>query len=271
MKPDIDTGQLNAFVDGELELSRQLEFEQRLKQDDTVRARVDGLRQLREDIRTAADYHTVPVALRQRLSAMLSVSSSEPRALVGTSTGVSSGGPSGAAPLRRRWDWRPGVLLPSLVTAMVLAVSLLWWRAERETRLMEEVVASHVRSTLGQHLVDVASSDRHTVKPWLSSKLDFSPPVHDLHRPGSTVLGARVDYLDGRPVAALAYLQGPHVVNVFVWPTEAADSVAQLASRKGFQLAHWSRRGMTHWVISDVNAEEFASLVRALQITGGEP
>ena len=89
---------------------------------------------------------------------------------------------------------------------------------------MDEAVASHVRSTLGPHLVDVASSDHHTVKPFLSSKLGFSPPVYELQLPGSVFVGGRVDYLDGQPVAALVYRQGEHVVNAFVWPSGRATA-----------------------------------------------
>ncbi|MBC7483157.1 MAG: anti-sigma factor [Rhizobacter sp.] len=130
---------------------------------------------------------------------------------------------------------------------------------------MRDVVASHVRATLGQHLVDVASSDRHTVKPWLSARLGYSPPVAELPVPGSVFLGGRVEYLDGRPVAALVYRQGEHIVNAFVWPTNAADAPTGYGFARGFQTAHWSRAGMTHWVISDLNREAFGAIVRALE------
>ena len=134
---------------------------------------------------------------------------------------------------------------------------------------MDDVVASHVRSTLGQHLVDIASSEHHVVKPWLSSKLDFSPPVNELQIPGSVFLGGRVDYLDGHPVAALVYRQGEHVVNSFVWPDTGKDTKPDFSSQRGFQMAHWSQAGMAHWVISDVNREEFKVVVSAVQ-AGGE-
>jgi RNA polymerase sigma factor (sigma-70 family) len=150
-----------------------------------------------------------------------------------------------------------------------VAAPVAWQR----DRLLDDVVASHVRSTLGQHRVDVASSDHHTVKPWLSARLDFSPPVHELALPGSVLLGGRVDYLDGRPVAALVYRQGARIVNTFVWPGkrgEGRDGKAQFGSERGFQTAHWSQGGMTHWVISDVNRDEFRAVVRAVQLADGE-
>jgi anti-sigma factor RsiW len=151
------------------------------------------------------------------------------------------------------------------MAVLTIAVNLAWLHAAQDGRLLDDVVASHVRSTLGQHLVDVESSDHHTVKPWLSSKLDFSPPVAELGIPGSALLGGRVDYLDGHPVAALVYRQGQHVVNAFVWPTSGKDSEPRFAVERGFQTAHWSSAGMTHWVISDVNPQEFQSVVGALR------
>jgi anti-sigma factor RsiW len=124
-----------------------------------------------------------------------------------------------------------------------------------------------VRSTVGPHLVDVLSSDHHTVKPFLSSKLGFSPPVAELPLAGSVFVGGRVDYLDGRPVAALVYRQGDHVVNSFVWPDSASDSKPEFATERGYRIAHWLQGGMRHCVISDVNREEFQRLVEAVRTT----
>ena len=132
------------------------------------------------------------------------------------------------------------------MVVVAVSLNLVWLRSAQDERLLDDVVASHVRSTLGQHLVDVASSDHHTVKPWLSSKLDFSPPVNELPIPGSVFVGGRVDYLDGRPVAALVYRQGQHVVNAFVWPSSEKDSKPAFSRERGFQTAHWSSGGMTH-------------------------
>jgi anti-sigma factor RsiW len=151
------------------------------------------------------------------------------------------------------------------------AINFTWLRSSQDERLLDDVVASHVRSTLGEHLVDVASSDHHTVKPWLSSKLDFSPPVAELQLPGSAFLGGRVDYLGGRPVAALVYRQGPHVVSSFIWPATGKDSRPEFAEARGFQTAHWTHGGMHHWVISDVNRGEFDAVVAAIRATETSP
>jgi anti-sigma factor RsiW len=260
MTTPIEHRQLNAFVDGELDLQSQLEIESQLESDTVLRKQVDEMRQLRELVRENADYHAAPDALRRRVSAMMTASQHKPAAPAPARAGA-----IGEA-LQRWLGWRP--LAASLSFAAVLAVglNLVWLQSSRDERLSDDVVASHVRATLGQHLVDVASSDHHTVKPFLSSKLGFSPPVNELRIPGSQFLGGRVDYLDGRPVAALVYKQGEHVVNSFVWPSTAPESKPRFAVERGFLTAHWSHNGMNHWVISDVNREEFRAVVNAIEM-----
>jgi anti-sigma factor RsiW len=250
-----DTQMIDAFVDGELDLAGQLEIEERMRLDPATVQTVQGLRQLRETIREKADYHPVPAALRERISAGLGAAPTatrRPRASV-------------VSALQRWLAWRPMAGSFALAAAAVVALNLAWLHGAQDERVLDDVVASHVRATLGQHLVDVASSDHHTVKPWLSSKLDFSPPVSELQLPGSVFLGGRVDYLDGRPVAALVYRQGPHVVSSFVWPATGKDSKPEFSETRGFQTAHWTHGAMQHWVISDVNRGEFDAVVQAIR------
>jgi anti-sigma factor RsiW len=256
MTTKIEAQQINAFVDGELDLASQLEMEERMPLDVALREQVEGLRQLREAIREGADYHAAPAALRKRMAGLIAPERPAPAR------------PSAVAAAVQRWlGWRPMVASFGLVAVLAVTLNLASLLSSQNERLQDDVVASHVRSTLGQHLVDVASSDHHTVKPWLSSKLDFSPPVNELQIPGSVFLGGRVDYLDGHPVAALVYRQGEHVVNSFVWPSAAKDSKPDFSAARGFQTAHWSQGGMNHWVISDVNRAEFNAVVAAIQAT----
>ena len=260
MQTLMQTQQINAFVDGELDLAGELAMEERMRGDAELRAQVEALRQLRTAIREGADYHAAPAALRQGLAGLLPQAPSpapvRPSAL--------------AATVGRWFAWRPLAASFALVATLAVALNLAFLRPSQDDRLLDEVVASHVRSTLGQHLVDIASSEHHTVKPFLSSKLDFSPPANELAIPGSVFLGGRVDYLDGHPVAALVYRQGEHVVNSFVWPGPAGDSKPSFSSTRGYQTAHWSESGMNHWVISDVNREEFKAVVGAIQVADRE-
>ncbi|MDQ6639065.1 MAG: anti-sigma factor [Pseudomonadota bacterium] len=253
MKTNLDPARINAFVDGELDLESQLAIERQLPDDDGLRQHVEGLRQLQATIRENADYHALPGELRERLDRLGSPTTAKPA-------------PSGrAARVERWWGWRPVAVAFGLVAAGALAMNLWLVQPSRADHLLDEVVASHVRSTLGQHLVDVASSDHHAVKPWLSSKLDFSPPVNELHLPDCELLGGRIDYLDHRPVAALVYRKGRHIVNAFVWPSGASDSKADFATERGFQTARWSQGAMTHWVVSDASREELTTIVNAVQ------
>ena len=260
----IDARQLHAFVDGELDLKSQLDIESRLEGDAALRRQVDELRLLRDAVREHADYHAAPDELRRRMTALVASSASRPGAPAPAAAPTPARAGAIGAAVQRWLGWRPLAASFGFVCVLALAANMVWLQSSRDDRLMEQVVASHVRATLGQHLVDVASSDHHTVKPFLSSRLGFSPPVDELRVPGSSFLGGRVDYLDGRPVAALVYKQGEHVVDAFVWPGKAPDSEPSYASERGYLTARWSRNGMQHWVISDVNREEFRTLVAAI-------
>lgn len=255
MKSEMDWQQASAFVDGELDLSEQLAMELRIENDPALRAEIQSLRELRESIRDKAEYHSAPEFLRSALQ----VSSTRPAPLLESSV-------KRQANLQwPRWfDWRPFCLGLGLAALTAFAVNVVVRQSQNDALLAQEVVASHVRATLGQRLLDVASSDQHTVKPWLSSHLDFSPPVTDVALPGVNFLGGRVDYLSGHAVAALVYKQREHVINVYVWPTSQSDSVPDFTTQRGFNVGHWSNAGMAYRMVSDLNVDELAVLAKAV-------
>jgi anti-sigma factor RsiW len=159
----------------------------------------------------------------------------------------------------RRLAIAASVLLIASVTGNV---RLLRTRVTPRQSVTSDVLSAHLRSLTGTHLLDVPSSDQHTVKPWFNGRLDFSPPVKFLD--GYPLLGGRIEYFDGRPAAALVYGRNKHVINLFTWPADVATEETAI-SRNGFNMLNWSANGMTFWAVSDLNEaelREFVSLYR---------
>ncbi len=157
--------------------------------------------------------------------------------------------------------------------ALTLAVGGLWLRPggmvppspaqlADGAALEGALVASHVRALGPGPLFQVASGDRHTVKPWFQGKLDFAPPVPDLAAAGYPLLGGRLDKLEGHTVAALVYAHRQHAVSVYIWPDEQARAPEAL-TRKGFHLSRWSEGGMQVWVVTDADAPEVQRFAQA--------
>ncbi len=245
---------LHAYVDGELDLVRQMEIETHLKACRACTAAYEEHRALQSALRGAGLRYRTPAQLEARVRAAVGAARTHaPREM----------------PRRVVWGSPLGWL--AAAAAIVLVVFLGWkilpsWRPGNE-QLASEVVAGHVRSLLASHLLDVPSTDQHTVKPWFAGKLDFSPPVGDFKEQGFELVGGRLDYLDGRAIAALVYRRRQHTINLFVWPAQtSAQEDEEASSRQGYNLIHWKQAGMNFWAVSDLNAAElaqFAGLVRA--------
>ena len=159
------------------------------------------------------------------------------------------------------WNWL------GLAAAIIFAAIIAWNLVPRLQRpaadqfLATQLIDSHVRSLMANHLTDVASSDQHTVKPWLDAKLDFAPPVVDLSSEGFPLIGGRLDYLDNRPAAVLIYQKRKHFINLFVWPAESnATRSTKAISRQGYQLLHWVDSDFNYWAVSDVNVNDLQTL-----------
>jgi anti-sigma factor RsiW len=169
---------------------------------------------------------------------------------------------TGLAAPARAWRTLPRQA-PGFATGLALAACLalvLLPRAPHDGA--GEAVAAHIRALQPGHLTDVLSTDRHTVKPWFAGRLDFSPPVRDFADVGFPLKGGRLDYMDNRPVAALVYARGAHVIDVLVRPGAA---MAAQGTRNGYNFVRWSQDGMVFWAVSDLNAaelREFAGLWR---------
>ncbi|HZC17001.1 MAG TPA: hypothetical protein VE309_09585, partial [Caulobacteraceae bacterium] len=132
-------------------------------------------------------------------------------------------------------------------------------------QLEQDLVAGHVRSQQVGHLIDVVTSDQHVVKPWFGGKIDFSPPVVDLKDQGFPIVGGRLDYIGKRTVAAVVYMRGRHVINLFMWPSRGDLGPGEAKPGDGYTLLHWTRAGMTFWAVSDVNEKDLQTFRQLLQ------
>jgi anti-sigma factor RsiW len=179
-------------------------------------------------------------------------------------------------PIVPRFRWRYLAAAAALAGAFLLIAlpwAETWWQPRTADRFAQEVVSNHVRSLLADHLLDVASEDKHTVKPWFAGRLDFAPQVVDLKDRDFPLVGGRLDVLQGRPVAALIYKHGKHIVNLFVRPavqpvTKSTKEAKQLGGTpyEGFHAFDWTDAGLEYIAVSDLNSvelQEFAALVQA--------
>ncbi|MGL4576298.1 MAG: anti-sigma factor family protein [Burkholderiaceae bacterium] len=159
---------------------------------------------------------------------------------------------------RPRWNgfgWRAMFGGFASGVALTLMLGLVVPRLLHNNALPAELIASHVRALKAGPLIEVASSDRHTVKPWFQGKLDYAPPVIDLEADGFPLLGGRVENVRGKPTAALAYAARKHIMNVFILPS-SGQSAPQVTQQDGFQVLHWNDGAMQVWVVADIEASE---------------
>ena len=212
-------------------------------------------------IRREATRHAPPAGLAHRIRCELDAAAAK-----------ASTAPRRHGSKRPGWQWLQATALFGAGAATAWGLALVLLVAPPRDLLGEAVVESHVRSLMASHLADIASSDRHTVKPWFAGRLDFSPPVVDLADAGLPLAGGRLDYMDGRAVAALVYRSGPHVINLFIWPSAGNARIATaFSSRRGYNLVHWADHGMQMWVVSDLAAGELQGFARSLRERLGAP
>jgi anti-sigma factor RsiW len=241
-----------AYVDGELDLINTLAVEQHMAGCPTCSRTREGQRELHAALagggsgggpggnKNGALYYQAPADLKRRVRAGVraDIASKQRQPLF-----------SGAWMSPTRW-------VPAL--AVILLIALGWFfRPQTERAVATEIASAHVRSLMAAHLLDVPSSDRHTVKPWFAGKLDFSPAVPDLADKGFPLAGGRLDYINGRSVAALVYQRNKHVINVFIWPGQSGSGTVTL---NGYNVVHWTTGGMSYWAVSDLNVTELQEL-----------
>jgi mycothiol system anti-sigma-R factor len=261
---------MDAYLDGELDPVTSQKVEQHLRECHKCEQAYEVEAAMAHAISQAAPYYKAPLELRERIQVSL-------REAIGVTTSRGAAG-EGSLPIRRPeavrrgvffdmpWNWL--ALAAAIVLAAIVGSSLLprLRQPGADQFLATQLIASHVRSLMANHLTDVASSDQHTVKPWLDVKLDFAAPVMDLTSQGFPLIGGRLDYLDNHSVAALVYQKRKHFINLFIWPTTSTDSKAQeMVTRQGYHLLHWIDGDFTYWAVSDVNVSDLQSFKQSFE------
>jgi len=247
MECDATLRLLDAYVDAELDAGDAAALDAHLIGCAACREQHLALRALKAAVKAKAPYHRAPARLRAAV------------------------GPQ----VVRREPWRIGRFLrPAWLTHAVAAGVAAVLAAGITLQLVvpspyqtaaEDVVASHARSLIAQQIVDVVSSDQHTVKPWFNGRLDFTPPVKDTAAEGFPLVGGRIDYVNERQVAALVYRRRLHYIDVFVWPRGRDDAAAlRETARRGYNVLSWSDRAFTYFTVSDLDPVELREFVRHL-------
>ena len=236
---------LHAYVDDELDIATALQIEKHLPECPKCGRELEAARVVGRALAQSAAYYPASSALRDRL-----------KQAIQSETGAME------TPRNMRFVmpwWRRPMAFSGLAAMLLIACSLLLLLPPRApSGQIDELVASHVRSLEANHLLDVASTDQHTVKPWFDGKLEFAPPVIDLAPAGFPLIGGRLDYLQEGKVAALIYRRNKHIINLFIWPGETSP---ETEVKQGYNLIRFQCKSMVCWAVSDLNTGELQQFV----------
>ena len=252
---------LNALIDGELDAGHARDVEQHVAACSACAEVLTEFREVHDAVSGAGLKMTAPAHLRSRIEKALPLPSARvvaPRKFFQPSRRTFFGG------------FAVGTALSAaLAASLVLTVV----GTDQQQTIANEVVSAHIRSLQAGHLMDVETSDQHTVKPWFNGRLDVAPPVIDLTAQGFRLLGGRLDYIDGEPVASVVYQRRKHIINLFVARRlGASQASARLEAIQGYNVRNWSEAGLDFWAVSDIAPDELNEfgqmIVAALHPTG---
>jgi anti-sigma factor RsiW len=232
---------IHALMDGELDAGHARDVEAHLAGCAKCSAKLRSFREMRQAMTATKLDYQAPASLRASLGGIF------PEADAGKST---------------RRSLLKGFAAGGAISAIAASgLFMIVMRAGDERRVLGEIVSAHLRSLQAEHLTDVQSSDQHTVKPWFNGRLDVAPPVVDLTNQSFTLLGGRLDYINGRPAAAIVYRRRVHIINLFVTQGASPDRALTMETVQGFNLWRWSEQGLNFWAVSDINADELQEFV----------
>ncbi|MBO0734694.1 MAG: anti-sigma factor [Methylocapsa sp.] len=240
---------MHPLLDGELDAKHARAVEVHAEGCTGCAAELSSLRDLQKTIFAAQLCYPAPESLRLRIERAL------PRPAI--------------RPSRREWlqGFALGAGLSAIAASGVFVAVL---REDKESPILSDIVSAHLRALEPDHLTDVPSSDRHSVKPWFNGKVDAAPPVPDLSAEGFALIGGRLDAIGGKMVAAIVYKKRAHIINLFVAPGAAGERLPAIEKAQGFNVRHWTEDGVSLFAISDLNAAELADFAAAFSAAAAQ-
>jgi len=234
---------LQAYADGELDAMRSVEVETHLAGCPACRQALENLCACRTALREGLPRYAAPAHLAEKIR-----------------TAMPAAAPVRHARVVNYWPWAGWV---SALAATLVVGFFIGLQRGQSGRLFDEAVASHTRSLMQSHLMDVVSTDQHTVKPWFEGKINFAPPVVDLSSAGFPLVGGRLDELNHQTVAALVYGRNKHFINLFVWPSTSGALSVGSAESAGYQLNSWTHGDLDFIAVSEIPPADLADFVHA--------
>ena len=239
---------LGPYRDGELDMATCLKLEEHMAECPSCRQKLEGEQELVGLIQSETPRFKPSPFLKTRIQAALRAEKSSSATIPWwkrLSLGSPYSGLAGAA-------------------AMLVILAVGFFSTQGIPEIAQDAVADHVRSLQVNHLMDVASTDQHTVKPWFAGKLDYSPQIVDLATSGYPLVGGRLDVLDHRNVAAIIYQRRKHYINLFIWPSNA-DSVHGNFNQNGYHVLCWTKSGMNYVAVSEIGEKELKEFTAMIQ------
>jgi anti-sigma factor RsiW len=244
-----------AYFDGELDAAAALEVEKHLETCADCTALLKDLEATRRVVRSDATYHRLDDEQRSRIMGALDRESGGTRSA------------PAVAVRPRRAGFLAGALSGAGATALAAALGFLLIVPPATDLVVGDVMNAHLRSMMSDHLIDVVSTDHHTVKPWFAGHSDISPPVADFSKEGFKLVGGRVDFVDGHRAAVVVYRHGAHVINVFAWAAAGSGKLPDDVTRNGYHMVFWKGGDLVFCAVSDTGVDELGQLVHLLKQT----
>ncbi len=247
-----DALRVHAYFDGELDSAAAAEVERHLATCPDCAALLKDLELTRSALRAGAPYYRAGEDLRTR---------------IGEALDEEGGERSSRRPATSSKGFLWGALSGGGVTALAAVMAFLLFLPAAPNLLVDDLTNAHLRSMMSDHLIDVVSSDRHTVKPWFAGHTDVSPPAVDFAKEGFALIGGRADYFDGHRAAVVVYKHGKHIINVFAW-ADGDERLPSSAMRNGYHLVFWKSGNIAFCVVSDAGIDELMTMTRLIQNAG---